>query len=74
MIKYLKPLQLFGETMERTHHMPSAVFLGLNFSDEYTSVAISDDCYLTAIFCGHTELTFVDLVSSEANDYIVDCI
>ncbi|KAK4849394.1 hypothetical protein QYF36_024307 [Acer negundo] len=52
MIKYLKPLQLYGETMKITCYMPSAVFLGLNFSDEYASVAMSDDCYLTAGLIG----------------------
>ncbi|KAI9161774.1 hypothetical protein LWI28_020556 [Acer negundo] len=50
--EYLKPLQLFRETMKRTYYMPSAVFLALSFSDEYVSVGYSDYSYLTADLFG----------------------
>ncbi|KAK0598595.1 hypothetical protein LWI29_036149 [Acer saccharum] len=43
-IEYLKPSQLFRETMKRgCYHNPA--FLGFSFTDEYVRVAISDDCY-----------------------------
>ncbi|KAK4838703.1 hypothetical protein QYF36_015781 [Acer negundo] len=50
--EYLKPLQLFRETMKRTYYMPSAVFLALSFRDEYVSVGYSDYSYLTADLFG----------------------
>ncbi|TXG64333.1 hypothetical protein EZV62_011327 [Acer yangbiense] len=73
MIKYMKPLQLFGETMKRTYYMPSAVFLGLNFTDEYASVAMSDDCYFLATLCGifPRDETLLDKLGCELEGIIV---
>ncbi|TXG68745.1 hypothetical protein EZV62_003680 [Acer yangbiense] len=51
-IEYLKPSQLFRETMKRTYYSPSASFIALSFSDGFASLAISDECYLYALLSG----------------------
>ncbi|KAK4849780.1 hypothetical protein QYF36_000730 [Acer negundo] len=48
MVEFLNPLHLFRQSKKRTYYIPSAVFLGLSFRDEYASVAISDKVYYTA--------------------------
>ncbi|TXG52077.1 hypothetical protein EZV62_021246 [Acer yangbiense] len=47
MAKYLKPLKMFEEGLKRTQY-ENTVFLGLNFGNKYVSMAISDDCYVSA--------------------------
>ncbi|TXG68144.1 hypothetical protein EZV62_003079 [Acer yangbiense] len=46
MIKYMKPLKMFQETLKRTIEMPESVFIGFNVTDKNVSLAISDQCYL----------------------------
>ncbi|KAK0597551.1 hypothetical protein LWI29_026457 [Acer saccharum] len=52
MIEYLNPLQLFRQSMKRTYYMPSAVFIGVCFTDEFASVAISNSCYFNTRIYG----------------------
>ncbi|TXG52078.1 hypothetical protein EZV62_021247 [Acer yangbiense] len=47
MAKYLKPLKMFEEGLKSTQY-ENTVFLGLNFGNKYVSMAISDDCYVSA--------------------------
>ncbi|TXG68175.1 hypothetical protein EZV62_003110 [Acer yangbiense] len=48
MIKYMKPLKMFQETLKRTIEMPESVFIGFNVTDKNVSLAVSDQCYLGA--------------------------
>ncbi|TXG68146.1 hypothetical protein EZV62_003081 [Acer yangbiense] len=48
MIKYMKPLKMFQETLKRTIDMPQSVFIGFNVTDKNVSLAVSDYCYLRA--------------------------
>ncbi|TXG68243.1 hypothetical protein EZV62_003178 [Acer yangbiense] len=50
--EYLKPSQLFRETMKGDYYNP--VFLGFSFTDKHVRLAISDDCNANTYFDAYT--------------------
>ncbi|TXG57595.1 hypothetical protein EZV62_015424 [Acer yangbiense] len=70
MIKYLKPLQFYQESLKRIFVTPPTVFLGLNVSDQFVSVATSDSKKLYACevgFCMRDERILDKLVNEVQN-------